>query len=106
MTPRLDEAQEMNIKEMRRHFMSRNFEQTYKPRPFRYVWIAFVVGVLAAAAMHRCHLDSPAEAAYRKHLSVDAQVMSADYPITSRDWNAQQEASIRREYSKIQGVGQ
>ena len=103
MTPRLEKSQELNIQEMRR-MMRREVEPVLTPRTWRWMWIAVAMGVIAAASMENCHRQNEAQAAYRNRPSADVVQMYSDYPVTSRDWNSQQEAAIDREYGKIAGV--
>ena len=98
---RLNECQEMNIKEMRRLVM-REVRPVYRPVPYAYFWGPVVAGILLAATMHTCH--SEARAAYGRRPSADAVMLSADYPLTRRDWDYAQEMAIGREYGKIVGV--
>ena len=99
MTPRLQEAQQQNVQELRR-LMHREVEQVHAPRPWGGVIIAVIAGITLAAGMATCHHEHEATAAYRSQPSADVRQMSE----ARRDIQAEQEELIRREYGKIVGV--
>ncbi len=102
MGPRLEEAQKMNVQEIRR-LMQRQVEPVKRVASMRCVWYALIIATVAAGAMDSCHRGHEAQAAWRRQPTADAVQLSGDYPVTRRDWSAMQEEAIAREYGKIAG---
>ncbi len=102
MAPRLEEAQQINIRELGR-LVRREVTPVLRPTPWRWMWVSFVVGLLAAATMESCHRDREAEAAWRSQPTADERLLSGDYPLTETDMKSERDRLIVRELRTISG---